>query len=316
MAAGTGGDVWIGTPGGLVHYMAGRDTPVWEVFNARNSALPSPQVLGVAVDPHGITWAATGAGGAALHPSVGAWSFTDRNAPLLHSILDAVWVDGAGRVWFGGAGGVNVYRPPVAAGDSGDWVVGFTRNSSQGGLPDDLVYAILEDAHGRMWFGTAGGVGVLTPEATAFALGAYDPGRWQTFTTRSAPLVDDKVHALVEDQAGRIWIGTEQGISVVSLPPPARAGEAARWERPGGDQAPGPGALPHPWVQALAVGPDGRMWAGTRAGLAVYDPAQPAQGWRVYRANPLRRWLGYLWPAFWRQNVLANDVTALTWARG
>jgi ligand-binding sensor domain-containing protein len=336
LAAGTRGDVWVGTARGLVRLGAPGGANVVddaETFDAGNSALPHPQVMGIAVDGRGTAWAATANGGAAIDPSMPDRTFTTLNAPLLHTILDAAYVDPAGRVWFGGAGGVNVYQPGTGtSGGAGDgiWPVGFTRYSSNGGLPDDLVFAISGDSRGRVWFGTAGGVAAFTPDPAAFALGADTPENWQTFTPANSPLVHGRVHAIVEDRQGRMWLGTDAGISVV--PAAARAGDASGWQQfsagPGrrsgqadhsgqagqaGDA--GSGGLPHPFVQALALGPDGRVWAGTPGGLAVYDPAHPEQGWSAYRASPLKRWAGYLWPPFWRQTLVSNDVTALAWSR-
>jgi ligand-binding sensor domain-containing protein len=238
----------------------------------------------------------------------GSRAFTGVNAPLMHQIMDAVYVDPAGQIWFGSAGGVNVYRP--GAGDEpGTWPTGFNRSTTNGALPDNQVYAILGDSRGRIWFGTAHGVAALTPAPDDFGLGAYDAPRWLTFAGQPSPLAGEGVHALAEDGQGRLYFGTDSGVAVLdeSEPDPGR-----RWLRLGGAPA---GGLPDPRVRALAVGPDGRLWAGTRGGLAVIDPARPQVGWRTYRAHPVRRWTGYLWPAHWESQILADDVTALAWVK-
>ncbi|MGH2367855.1 MAG: ligand-binding sensor domain-containing protein, partial [Chloroflexota bacterium] len=307
---GQDGDVWIATDGGLARYSVGQDGVSdgvsWRVATVENSGLPYPTVLGLAVDDRGVAWAATGSGGAMIDPRGSSRAFTNVNAPLLHQILDAVYLDPTGRVWFGGAGGVNVYQPPTG-GAEGHWPVGFNRTSTAGALPHNQVYAIFGDRQGRVWFGTAGGAAVLTPAPDTRGLGALDPARWQTFNRPTAPLAHDSVHAIAEDQQGRIWLGTKGGITVLDEAAPADG----RWRQFG---AGGAGALPHPWVQALVFSPDGRVWAGTRGGLAVYDPAHPSDGWRSYRAHPIRRWTGYLWPDHWRQHLLSDDVTSVAWA--
>jgi ligand-binding sensor domain-containing protein len=313
IAAVTPDEAWIATRGGVAGYLARDGRVEWQVTTMETGELPAPITLAIAVDRRGVVWAATSAGAAAFDRRGPRHAFTSRNAPLLHQILDAVYVDGEGLVWFGGAGGVNVYQPPGPGGDDGRWLVGFTRISSVGGLPDDLVFKINGDSKGRIWFGTAGGAAVLTPDRAAFGLGAHDPSRWQTFTAERAPFASPHVHAIVEDRQGRIWLGTERGILVLDESQPR--GSPARWQRFDAEGAPAGGrGLPHPWVQALAVGPDGRVWAGTRGGLAVYDPASAARGWLTYGAHPLRRWTGYLWPAHWQQNILSNEVTALAWS--
>ncbi len=315
--------VWLATQAGVARFAPGAARS-WQTFTPEDSALPHRQVLALATDQRGNLWAATAKGGAMLGanaPHLGApaseRAFTNQNAPLLHQILDAVCVDHDGRVWFGGAGGVNVYEPGRAPGEPGSWPTGFTSVSTRGGLPADLVFTCLVDSHGRVWFGTASGAAVFTPDPAAYGLGAFDETRWQTFTMSSAPLPHDKVHALAEDRQGRIWIGTEGGLAVLDERASTGSGGDGPWRvftaaAPAG-AAPAAAGLPHPWVQALLASPDGRIWAGTKGGLAVYDPAHPEQGWRSFRAHPLRRWTGLLWPPHWRENILSDDVTALAW---
>jgi ligand-binding sensor domain-containing protein len=238
----------------------------------------------------------------------------------MHQIMDAVYVDSGGRVWFGSAGGVNVYLPaapgvdqsgrtggpdrPDRSDGGGEWVTGFNRISTGGRLPDNQVYTVLGDSRGRIWFGTAAGAAALSPDSAGYGLGAFEQSRWTTLTRPDAQLAGDAVHAIAEDRRGRLYFGTREGISVLdeSQPDPAR-----RWRQIGG--------LPHPWVQALVVGPDGRLWAGTKGGLAVLDPDRPEAGWQSFKAHPLGRWIGFLWPPLGEGHIVSDDVTSLVFSR-
>jgi len=328
IAIGPEGEVWIATARGLVQAPT-LDGDRWTVHTIEDGSLPDLYVFGVAVDRRGVAWVATANGGAAFDPRRGTYQYMGRNAPLLHQILDTVYVDGAGRTWFGGAGGVNVFLPKTAVsadgaraevewaetavqgGGDGSWLVGLTRYNTDGVLPDTLVFTITGDRRGRIWIGTENGAAVFTPQPKAPALGAYDHANWQTFTGVNSELVHPKVHAIIEDGEGRIWFGTEGGVTILDERRDAR--DPLRWQSV---TASGAGGLPHPWVQAMARTPDGRIWAGTRGGgLAVAEQADPTR-WTVYQAHPVRRFLGVIWPPFWQENVLSNDVRALVWGPG
>jgi ligand-binding sensor domain-containing protein len=301
IASGPNGEVWIATNGGLWRRTVDGETLTAVVENA---PLPYPTVLGVAVDRRGVAWAATVAGAAAVDAERNGRAFNGRTAPLMHQLLDAAYVDRAGRVWFGGAGGVNVYEPPTTWSEPGRWPSGFNRWLTDGALPDSLVFTIFEDSRGRMWFGTDGGAAALSPDPGAYSLGSDQRARWLTFTTATSPLLHDKTHAIAEDRQGRIYLGTESGVSIYDESVPAER----RWSAIQGSR------LPHPYVDTLLAAPDGRMWIGTKNGLTVYDPRQPAAELPVYRAHPLRYWTGLFWAPHASMDVPANEITALAWS--
>jgi ligand-binding sensor domain-containing protein/signal transduction histidine kinase len=64
-----------------------------------------------------------------------------------------------------------------------------------------IVYVILADTKGRIWFGTDG-AGVLLSDADGLSR-----------FTREDGLAGDRVFALAEDSLGNIWIGTSSGLS-------------------------------------------------------------------------------------------------------
>jgi DNA-binding NtrC family response regulator/ligand-binding sensor domain-containing protein len=71
---------------------------------------------------------------------------------------------------------------------------------SSDGIPRALVYALLQDRYGSLWFGTYAG------------LGHYDGQRLTVFTTADG-LVHDEILSLAEDRHGALWIGTARGVS-------------------------------------------------------------------------------------------------------
>ncbi len=74
------------------------------------------------------------------------------------------------------------------------------------GLPHNYIDYMLRDSHGFMWFGLAGG-GLVRYDGYGFE--RFDP----TLTDRT--LSGYFIGCFQEDPWGRLWVGTEQGISVV-----------------------------------------------------------------------------------------------------
>lgn len=325
IAVGPDGETWIGTARGVAMLPSGPD-PQWVTHDVTDGTIPDRQVFGVAVDRRGVAWVATARGGAAIDRRRGGYHYLADNTPLLHQILDVVHLDGSGRVWFAGAGGVNVFVPStgvpldasraevtMAAGASrvgggdGEWIVGLTRYNTDGALPDSLIFAVASDGLGRVWFGTENGAAVFTPRPTARDLASHDARNWRTFTLTNSDLVHPKVHAILADRDGRIWFGTEGGISILDERLPER--DPGRWRQ----VVAGDGALPNPWVQAMAQTPDGSIWVGTRGGgLAVARGGDPSR-WEAYRTSTVRHVVGIALPWFRDDNLASDDVRSLTW---
>jgi ligand-binding sensor domain-containing protein len=152
-------------------------------------------------------------------------------------------IDGAGRVWVANPGGVHVLDTDDSAGTS-TWTTFTTAD----GLPNDWATALAIDENGHVWVGTRDGIGVFDGSAwitftSADGLGgswvktiAIDaPGqvwvgvdeklcRFDGKALRAEPqdsaceTVEDaltRITAIDFDLAGRVWVGHQQGISVL-----------------------------------------------------------------------------------------------------
>jgi signal transduction histidine kinase/streptogramin lyase/ActR/RegA family two-component response regulator len=118
------------------------------------------------------------------------------------------------------------------------------------GLSSDGVATGFRDREGSLWIGMRGsGVDRWIGE-----------GQWENWT-RAEGLLADMLWGLAKDPRGRIWAGTNRGISMVD----PSTGQTQTW----GDSRQMTG------TQALAVtaDPTGRVWfAGSHAGLTRFDP--------------------------------------------
>jgi hypothetical protein len=244
------GDVWIASSAGLSRYAPGRDA--WDDFT-RAEGLPSNQVQCLAIDNDSVVYAGTSCDGLAI------------GTPSGDSIR-----------WRAVASPVAM---PVAQGRG----LGF---------PCNLVNDVLVARDGSVLVATNLGLGILRKGAQNWTHlrgmdagkkveGLYDPdGRiaksvGRPFTSLTAPLAEDHVTALAEDDAGRIWIGYRaRGIEIFT--PRTLSGE-----RP-------TGFAPDLFVTRIAFAGPVALAATYGDGLAgtVYSiPARPASA-SVVAAHP------------------------------
>ena len=221
------GYLWLGTRRGLVRY----DGLAFSTVKPEHADLPSQWINSLNLDRQGRLWISTARGLAVLEAD------TLRRIPEASIPGTEVWkvlVDRAERVWVATVDGAFV----------GD---GTTFHPVPGAA--GRQYALLEDAHGRVWIGGRRQLRVTRGEAVD--------------TSVASPLGAGTAFDLVEDGHGGMWAGTREGITHVSL-------DAAG--RPRADRSiptGGPAVVP---VWALARAPDGGLWVGTDGrGVLLWD---------------------------------------------
>ncbi|MFQ5508249.1 MAG: two-component regulator propeller domain-containing protein [Leptospirillia bacterium] len=116
----------------------------------------------------------------------------DTGSGLLSNNVMSLDMDSDGSLWVGTHGGGLTHIS-----DTGVW-----SRYSVPDLGDSFVYQALPDVMGRgLWVATWSGLSHL------------ENGAWRTYTTADG-LVDDWVYAMVQDDDGTLWLGTEGGVSV------------------------------------------------------------------------------------------------------
>jgi signal transduction histidine kinase/ligand-binding sensor domain-containing protein len=156
----------------------------------------------------------------------------------------------------------------------------FTTFMMRDGLPADSVTALAEDSQGQLWVGTEAGLAVWQDGRLAAPgiaeqfkgraitalhksrqgvlwLGTAGAGIFRLVEGKFTALTDSAVegllqdpHCLLEDKAGRIWVGAGDDFVL------CRDGDQWRRYRI-------PRHLAKPFVSALAEEPDGTVWAGS-----------------------------------------------------
>jgi len=138
----------------------------------------------------------------------------------------------------------------------------FDRLSTADGLPDDVVYSILQDRQGFMWFGT--GNGLARYDGYQFTVYQNDPG---DPTSLSHPVA----YAMLQDRNDDLWIGTGNGLDRLD----ATTGTFAHY-------------LSGHSVLSLYEDEAGILWVGTTGGLTHLDPANPKPAAYIYGGSTYR----------------------------
>src|SRR5687768_12514255 len=158
--------LWVGTSNGLdrfdkekntfTHYRSDPDDP---------ATLTSSKIFSIHEDAEGNLWVGTFEHGLnRLDPATGKITRYQHDASDQQSISSdsilSIYQDSKDRVWIGTAGGgLNLYHPETDT---------FTYFLERDGLPNGVVYGILEDDLGRLWMSTNYGVSRFDPETETF----------------------------------------------------------------------------------------------------------------------------------------------------
>jgi len=170
------GRVWFGTEGGVSMY----DGKTWKSWTHKDG-LGGSNPNNLPASPN------TGLGTRSRHDlEVKVGDSPSYNPNYVFSLVAAS--DGA--IWAGTWGG------GVSRFDGTAWTSYTTRE----GLAGNIVYSIVQDDAGVLWFGTDNGVT------------RYDGKSWRNLGVREG-LLDNNVYALAVAPGGIIWAGTKGGVS-------------------------------------------------------------------------------------------------------
>jgi len=162
--------------------------------------------------------------------------------------------DRTGFLWMGTYDGLNRYD------GTGFRVFRNKRNDSTS-LAKNWVTALAEDKNGLLWVGTNGG-----------GLSLYNPRteRFQSFTKKvqsSSALRSNAITALAGDSTtGVLWIGTDNGLTILRFP--NKTATTYSFHEPQNGVA-----LLGSRITALHNDYAGRLWIGTRTGIALWNPS-------------------------------------------
>ncbi len=184
------GMLWFGTNAGVCRYdgkifsslqipaLYGTDLlPFQESTRRKSAPVQSARISKILQDKSGNLWFGTLDAGVYRYDGLTFTNF------LADEVVRCMFEDQAGHIWIGSWRNGGVYRFDGQT---------FSNVTSTIGLTDGMIACILEDRQGLLWFGTRDQ-----------GLYRYDGNSLLKMT------VDMSIWSLYEDQAGRIWYGTD-----------------------------------------------------------------------------------------------------------
>ena len=172
------------------------------------------------------------------------------NNGLSQSTVLAIHQDSRGYMWFGTRDRLNRYDGrnfKIYTSDPAD-----KRTIST----DDYIYAITEDSEGKLWIGTQNGVNCYSPEFDSFERILYNPSHKNSLSFHA-------VLALHIPKSGRVWLGTNGGLSML---PNSRSRNFKNFYVRDG--------LADNQVYAVFEDSKGNVWVGTSNGLTLMIPGR------------------------------------------
>ncbi|HET9587483.1 MAG TPA: two-component regulator propeller domain-containing protein [Anaerolineales bacterium] len=159
-------DVWVGTIGGLdrLNRKTGTFIHYYPEIGNPNS-LSGTSIYSMLEDRDGNLWVGTFDSGLNKFnretEEFTRYEYDPRSkASISNDSILSIFQDSKGRLWIGTAGGgLNLYHPET---DS------FTYYLEKDGLPNGVVYGILEDENGYLWVSTNFGLSRFDPETETF----------------------------------------------------------------------------------------------------------------------------------------------------
>ena len=260
---GEGGRIWVGTDAGLSLYEPA--TGDFTNYELSGGGLPL-RIRSLRIDHAGVLWIGTlDTGLRRFDPRTGKVT-TFRHQPRKPGSLSAdrvfsILEDGARRLWVATSDGLNLFDRQT------ERFVRYGRDADNPqSLRDDDIMSLYQDRGGVLWVGTrAGGASHWNPKS--WALGHY----------RSPLTGNTPVNAFADDGAGKLWVGTWDGLVEIDT--------RTRTERRYQTRSEGPLRLADNKVMALLHDRRGALWVGTmEGGLQRFDPGRGTV--RSYKPDP------------------------------
>ncbi len=255
-----GGNLWVGTYGGISRYVPDRDAFVtWGSDSADPSSLPSAFAMAIVQDPTDpeVLFVGTWGGGVSrFHTTRGVLETYALPGDEVYSLL----ADSRGVLWVG-TWGSGLHLLDIAHGTLLRSI--RAESTNRYGLTHDVVYSLAEDRSGIVWVGTnGGGINTFVPWESRFAVYRNDPDDPRSIAA-------GKVEAILAEDDGTVWYGVYGG-GLNRFDP--ETDSFRHYTYSGSD----PASLSNDIVNCIIRDSHGNLWIGTNDGLNRYLPDRDA----------------------------------------
>lgn len=216
-------------------------------FGSAHGVVTAGRIFRLLFDRHGALWVATDGGGLLKGTNLGnRWTFQRQSLPdgtPTEQVKD-LFEDAAGRLWASGEKGLVMWDGKV-----------WSRFTSKDGLRNDHLYYVRGTRNGDLIISYFDPLGLCRAR--------YTNGKFEVIEHLDRVFPPEKlVYQYTEDAKGNFWVGTGQGLSLIS--PDGRVEQLGRGEGLASEDTNAMAVLPEP---------NGDLWIGTSGGLARFDSA-------------------------------------------
>lgn len=213
----------------------------WQLFGTQDG-LPNGQIQAMVTDRQNRLWVGTTKGLVIYNEQ--KWSADFRSLDLIGHNVQTLHFDQNQILWVGTNQGIRLLIDL----NSGDEVA-YQHLTKSNGIAGNNITALCESPSGNIWVGTRDN-GI-----------SFSDRSWRTF--QIAQPETNRVTSFVTDARGSVWIGMQNGIGRI-IPDPQH-NQLSRL-----DLVP-QSIAPNTEVRSLAYATNGEVWAGTAAGVLIFD---------------------------------------------
>jgi len=248
------GLMWIATDDGLNKF-DGTNFTVYRHQAGDSSSLRANEILALYEDPGGNLWVGSSGGAISQYDRrrdkfINYPAGSGGNGFLSNAVVRSICGDHDGKIWMAQFESPYVLDPTTGRISKVDLTL-----YDHGGPAKMSLYCVFEDSRHRMWVGADKGLFLYQKATHSFFQYRHD-------SLDRSSLLSDNVKALAEDQAGHLWVGTQDGLCMMR---PDEKGFVSVQE---GAKT----ALAGVNINAIAPDKDGMLWIAAMGGLYILDP--------------------------------------------